>query len=83
MNDTAPEISELIRKRYAAMSGLERMRIAAQMRESARELVLASLPAGISESQRRRAIYERFYGVSPDSPELAAAQESGQMVIRT
>lgn len=67
MNDTAPEIRELIRKRYAAMSGLERMRIAAQMRESARELVLASLPAGLPESQQRRAIYERFYGVSPET----------------
>ena len=62
MNDTSPEIAEMIRLRYLAMSPVERLEIGARMFESARAMVVASLPAGLSPQETRRRICERFYG---------------------
>ena len=67
MNDTAPEVSDYVRKRYAAMSGEERFLIGIKMFDTARTIVEASLPAGLSELQQRREICRRFY------PSLAAS----------
>ena len=66
MNDTAPEVSAYLRKRYAAMSAEQRFLIGIRMFDTARALVEASLPTGLSETERRRAICQRFY------PSLAA-----------
>lgn len=44
------------------LSGAERFVIGARMFESARASVLASLPVNISETERKRMLYERFYG---------------------
>ncbi len=60
--DTAPAIDDLLRERYAAMSGSERALIALQMFESAQRIVLSSLPAGLGERERRRELCRRFYG---------------------
>ena len=62
MNDTSPEIAEMIRQRYLAMSPVERLVIGARMFESARAMVVASLPRGLSPEETRRRICERFYG---------------------
>lgn len=62
MNDTSPEIAEMIRLRYLAMSPVERLVIGARMFESARAMVVASLPPGLSPKETRRRICERFYG---------------------
>lgn len=62
MNDTSPEIAELVRLRYAAMTPAERLVIGARMFESARALVLASFPRGLSPAETRRHLCERFYG---------------------
>lgn len=61
MNDTSPEIAAMIAARYAAMTGAERVRIAAGMFETARALVLASLPATATADERRRHLLHRFY----------------------
>ncbi len=61
MNDTAPEVSEYLRKRYAAMSAEERFLIGIRMFDTARALVEASIPSGLSESERRKEICRRFY----------------------
>ena len=63
MNDTSPEIARLIRERLMQLSGEERLRMAASMFESARHLVLASLPASLTESERRRELCRRLYGL--------------------
>jgi hypothetical protein len=62
MNDTSPEIAEMIRRRYLAISPAERLVIGARMFETARAMVVASLPRGLSLKETRRRICERFYG---------------------
>jgi hypothetical protein len=62
MSDTSPEIAELVRARYAAMSPAERLVIGARMFDSARALVLASFPRDISTAEMRRRLCERLYG---------------------
>lgn len=62
MNDTSPEIERMVRERLMAMSGAERFRIGAEMFDAARRVVLASLPADLSELERKRRLFERVYG---------------------
>lgn len=62
MKDTSSEIAEMIRQRYAAMPPAQRLLISAQMFESARAMVLASLPLNLSAEETRRRLCERFYG---------------------
>ena len=62
MDDTTVEVKRYVSERYARMSGAERVMIGNRMFESARTLVLASLPGGLSEQERRRLLCERFYG---------------------
>ncbi len=61
MRDTAPEVSAYLRKRYSAMSAEERFLIGIKMFDTARALVDASIPSGLSESERRREVCRRFY----------------------
>ena len=62
VTDTSPEIAARVRDRIMKFSGAERFIIGARMFESARAVVLASLPKDISEAERKRILYERFYG---------------------
>jgi hypothetical protein len=64
MNDTPPEIAEMVRARLMARSGAERFRMGVEMFEAARRMVLASLPANLSEAERKRRLFERIYGFS-------------------
>lgn len=62
MTDTATAVDEMLRQRYAGLTGSERALMALQMFESAQRIVLSSLPAGLDERQRRRELCRRFYG---------------------
>jgi hypothetical protein len=62
MNDTSPEIAEMVRVRLMQKSGMERFRMGVDMFEAARRMVLASLPANLPEDERKRRLYERIYG---------------------
>ena len=62
MTDTPAEIERMLRNKIMARSGQERFMMGAQMSESAREMVKASLPPGLSEAEQRRQLFERFYG---------------------
>lgn len=62
MNDTPPEIAEMVRARLMALSGAERFIMGARMFDAARRMVIASLPAGLSETERKRQLFTRFYG---------------------
>ncbi|MCC6211899.1 MAG: hypothetical protein IT513_12740 [Burkholderiales bacterium] len=62
MTDTAPEIENLLRRRWQALSGSERALMAMQMFETAQRIVLSSLSSGLSERERRRELCRRFYG---------------------
>jgi hypothetical protein len=60
--DTSPEVAAMVRERIMKLSAAERFVIGARMFESARAIVLASLPQNISEPERKQMLYERFYG---------------------
>jgi hypothetical protein len=62
MSDTPPEIAEMVRARLMALSGAERFIMGARMFEAARRMVVASLPAGLSETERKRQLFTRLYG---------------------
>ena len=62
MTDTSPEIAEMVRARLMALSGAERFRMGVQMFEAARRMVLASLPADLTETERKCRLFERIYG---------------------
>jgi hypothetical protein len=49
-----------------ALSGAERFVMGAQMFESAREMVKASLPPGLSGVEQRRQLFKRLYGMNMD-----------------
>ena len=66
MNDTSPEIARMVRERYAQMRPVERFLIGVSMFDTARAIVLASLPADLPPEELRRRLCERLY------PELAA-----------
>ena len=73
MNDTSPEIEAVLRVRYAAMSASDRALMSLQMFETAQQIVLSSLAAGLNQDQRRRELCRRFYG---DALAQAAFPES-------
>ena len=62
MDDTAPEVRQVLTERYRALKPEERVRLCLEMYDFARTLVEASLPPGLDERERRRRICERFYG---------------------
>jgi len=68
VNDTAPEIKRMVREKMMALSGEERFIIGAQMFESAREMIKASLPPGLSKTEQRRELFKRIYGRELDAP---------------
>jgi hypothetical protein len=62
MNDTSPEIAAMVQERLMQKSGAERFRMGVEMFEAARRMVLASMPAGLSEEELKRRLFERIYG---------------------
>jgi hypothetical protein len=69
MNDTSPEFEARVAAHYAALTPLERMRIASGLYDTARTIIASSLPADLSEEERRYAIARRLYG--EELPEAA------------
>jgi len=62
MNDTTDEVKSKIDKIYLDKSGEEKLLIALGMFESARELVISSLPGNIPEKSLIKELFLRFYG---------------------
>jgi hypothetical protein len=62
VTDTPPEIERMMRQKLMARSGEERFVMGAQMFDSAREMVKASLPRGLSKAEQRRQLFKRLYG---------------------
>ena len=62
MTDTPPEIERIMRDKLMALSGEERFVMGAEMFDSACEMVKASLPRGLSESEQRQQLFKRLYG---------------------
>jgi len=62
ISDTLPEIELTVREKIMALSNEERFVIGAQMFDSAREMIKASLPKDLSEPELRRLLFKRIYG---------------------
>ena len=62
MKDTSFEIQKKIDEIYQHKSGEEKLLIALSMFETARELVISSLPNNLSERELRKTLFLRFYG---------------------
>ncbi len=62
MKDTLHEIQEKIDEIYQHKSGEEKLLIALSMFETARELVISSLPNNLSDKELRKELFLRFYG---------------------
>jgi len=62
VTDTPSDIEQMVRDRIMARSAEERFIMGAEMFESAREMVKASLPRNLSEMERRRVLFKRIYG---------------------
>lgn len=79
MNDTSPKIEAMVNERYKRMTPDERVRIAASMFETARAIVLSSLPPDLSRRDRRLALARRFYaGELPEAALIAYAEWPGE-----
>jgi hypothetical protein len=62
MNDTSPEIAEIVRQKLMARSCEERFLMGVRMFDAARAMALASLPAGLSAEELKRQLFQRLYG---------------------
>ncbi len=62
MKDTSFEIQDKIDDIYKNKSGDKKLLIALSMFETARELVISSLPNNLSDKELRKALFLRFYG---------------------
>jgi len=76
MKDTSPEVNEMMYQRLMALSGEERVLMGFSMIQSAKEMILASLPEDITEPERKKMLYERYYGEAMPEELYARIQKS-------
>ncbi len=62
MIDTTTKAEKIQSELFDKMTGYERMKIASDMFDTARTLVLASLDKNLNDKEKRKALFLRFYG---------------------
>lgn len=62
MSDTNRNVKNIIDEIYLNKSGEEKLLMALSMFETARELVISSLPGNLSDKELRKELFLRFYG---------------------
>lgn len=62
MNDTDPQIREIVRRRLLQRSGAERILMGSRMFDVAKAMVLASFPDGLTDLEVKARLCERLYG---------------------
>ena len=62
MNDTDPEIEQLVRRRLLERSGTERVEMGSSMFELAKAMILASFPPNLTPLEIKERLAERLYG---------------------
>ncbi len=77
MDDTPEAVKELFHSMLMARTPSERARMGSDMHAAAKKIVLSSLPKGLSEGERMRQLFMRFYGHDFD---LATAAKIGDKV---
>jgi hypothetical protein len=76
MNDTDPEIEQLVRRRLLERSGAERVEMGSRMFDLAKAMILASFPANLSPIEIKVRLCQRLYGDEIDIAALRAHLES-------
>ncbi|MBS1787801.1 MAG: hypothetical protein JST85_08770 [Acidobacteria bacterium] len=76
MNDTSPEIAQMVRERMLARSSDERLQMGSQMFDVARKMILASFPPGLNDMEIKRRLCERLYGDEVDVEDFVANLEA-------
>ena len=66
MNDTDPQIAELVRRRLMERSGEERILMGSRMFDAAKAMMLASFPQGLTDIEIKARLCERLYGDEVD-----------------
>jgi hypothetical protein len=62
MNDTNPEIEQLVRLRLLERSGTDRMIMGSRMFDAAKAMILASFPPDLTPLEIKERLCERIYG---------------------
>lgn len=62
MRDTTAEISRIQFEMMKKLSSNRRIELACEMFQTAREMIIASLPKDLSEKEFKRQLYFRTYG---------------------
>ena len=65
MTDTPPEVAKIYREMLMARSPGERFMMASGMFDGAREIVLSTMPPGLSPVDQKRFLFRRTYGEEP------------------
>ena len=66
VTDTSPEIERMVRNQIMARFAEERLVMGAEAFDSAREMIKASLPKNLSETETRCLLFKRIYGKELD-----------------
>jgi hypothetical protein len=77
MTDTDPRVAQMVADHYRAMTPSERCAAASALFDVARAFLEASLPAGLTERERRFVVARRLYGRELPEAALAAYAEFG------
>jgi len=62
MNDTTPDIRRIQFEMMKKLSSNRRIEFACEMFQTAREIIIASLPKNLSEKEFKEQLYFRTYG---------------------
>lgn len=62
MSDTHPVVAREMAARYGRMSPLERLQIASGMYDTARAIILSTLPNELPENERNYRLFIRMHG---------------------
>jgi len=62
LNDTDPEIEQLVRRRLLERSGEERLIMGSRMFDLAKAMILASFPPELTPLEIKERLCERLYG---------------------
>ncbi|OGJ87077.1 MAG: hypothetical protein A2268_15325 [Candidatus Raymondbacteria bacterium RifOxyA12_full_50_37] len=71
MDDTAPEVKELLRSLYLKKTGEERFLLGVSLCDFARRIVKASFPSGLTEADTRERLFRRYYGNDFNKEEMS------------
>jgi hypothetical protein len=61
MTDTSPEFAQFYFDKIMSLSPKERLRMGSSLYDTAREIVLSSLPENMSETEKKVQLFLRFY----------------------